>query len=511
MPIKRLLAHSDSFRRLRTAFFLFYAALIFYTYFPALHHYFLADDGQWLLHSANFRSALKPINGYVRPATALYFFTMRRVFGLFPVPYHFMNIAFHFLNVCVFFFFVKELLVFFKGKDKESSLNILPAFSSFFYSIPFSVFAAIIWISGIHDILMTFFYLLSLLFALKSMNTKKPYLFFPSFFSFTVSLMFKEHAITLPFVIFPLLIMSACPKSVKRNAAAGYIFIPIVFFVLYFNFTTFSKNPFAGAYRLNFQALANFFSLSAEASASFFGFSLHPRMQEAGSLAFFKILQAGALFSFFVLLILSSQKRSSWHKKAVLFGLYFFAINIFPLCFFTYLSSPLDAFAARYRYFYLPFSGLCLAFSGLIAAPPVQKQKYIFLKIVLALFFSLNTAINITVNKIPVSGYGWMSGMNATLVQKIMVSPYMLHRKNVVVVSDEPAFSVLQHMLKDYLQLYLKKEVKVIWLTTTELMNTLTDFTPGSSVFIVLKPQTFLDSTMQMDKILQATKNPEPH
>lgn len=138
-------------------FFLILFVLIFSTYSPALSTFFMADDAIWLLQGSDLSHVFEPVRAYLRPASVFYFYVMRRVFNLSPMPYHFVNILGHFLNAVLFYFFAKELQRFFQRDDETSGSRLFPMLSGFLIAVPLCAFPPMLWVSWCFVISHRFF------------------------------------------------------------------------------------------------------------------------------------------------------------------------------------------------------------------------------------------------------------------------------------------------------------------------------------------------------------------
>lgn len=485
------------------ALFLLFA-MVSITYFHALRHSFLADDASWILHSQNIKNAFKPINGYLRPATVLYFYLMRYFFKLSPLPYHAMNIFVHFANTVLLFFLSDELKKFYSGKMTSAGQSLLPVMASMFAAAPFCFFAAVIWVSSIHDLFMATFILLSLLFLLRGMrDSAHAGRFLPCYTFYLIALLFKEHAVVVFAAVYPLIFSSRLRQNVKRGIFAGFAATTILYAVFYH---CFNIEPNIASIRLGRITLQNFAVLSAESAVSFFGFSFHPRLQEAPHSAVFYLAQKGAMISFaFILFYALYAKSYIKNNKTAVWGVYFFAVCLAPVCFLSYVSSPLDAFSARYRYFYLPIFGLSIAMSAFLetCVNCARANARVLAKPICFLFLSCVLLMNALLNSIPIRDYGMFSELNASLVQKIAFAYKSTKRNKVVVVDDFPSHAVIPLALPHYLQLYVNRTFNVHWLSSQELSGSRDSLLFRDCIFIVAKENQFIDRTKELEKFLR--------
>ncbi len=504
---KRKVPYFETIRK-RDIYFFMVMALLFTvvssTYSPVLYHFFLADDASWILHSQSIGNTLKPINGYLRPATVLYFFIMQQVFIHSPLPYHGMNIFVHFLNTVLLFFLSRELKKFFGWSDDNSSRGLLQGLPSFFAAGSFCFFAAIIWVSSIHDLFMTTFILCSLLFLLKGMaGFTHACKFLPCYTFYFIALLFKEHAIVTVAAAFPLIFFHPLPRKLKRGIFAGYVAITVLYAVFYRYFNT---DPNIGSVKLGWTTLQNLAVLSAEAVVSFFGYSFHPRIRESPHPVIFYWAQAGSLISFvFIVICGVYAKIHTKRNRMITWGMYFFVVCLLPVCFLSYVSNPLDAFSARYRYFYLPIFGLSLSLSAFLesfvygARPKVQ----VLTRMACFLFLSCVLLMNVQLNHVPIRDYGGLSEINTSLIQKIILAYNSTKWNKVIVVDDFPSHAVIPLALPHYLQLYTNKTFTVRWFSSQEFSRNRDVSLVKDSIFIVAWQNQFADKTKELEKFIK--------
>lgn len=482
-------------------------AIVFFTYFHTLRHFFLADDASWILHSRNIGNTFKPINGYLRPATVLYFFLMHYFFNLSPLPYHCMNIFVHLVNTVLLFFLCCELKKFYGGESVHSGQGLLPVMASLFTAVSICFFAAVIWVSSIHDLFMTTFILLSLLFLIKGMRIiTHAGSFLPCYTFYLIALLFKEHAVVVVAAVFPLIFFSHLRQNVKIGIFAGYIVITLLYDVFYHYF---NAEPNMGSISLGRITLQNFAVLSAESCVSFFGISFHPRIQESYHPAIFYWAQKGSLISFvFITLSAVCTKSHIKNNKIIMYGMYLFVVCLMPVCFFSYVGNPLAAFSARYRYLYLPFFGLSMTLAALLETCiySARLKTRVLMGAICFLFLSCVLFMNIQLNNIPIRDYGRFSELNASLVQKI-VSAYKSTRWNkVVVVDDFPSHAVIPLALPHYLQLYANQTFKVHWLSRQVFSSNRDVSLLKDCVFIVAEENQFVDKTNELKTFLRGIR-----
>ncbi len=126
-----------------------------------------------------------------RPFLSLSFGLDYRLWGLNPLGYHSINLILHIFNALLVFWFV--LII--SGNRHVALLSSLV-----FASHPIQT-EAVSWISGRADVLFLLFYLLALIFYVKYIRDRKILLYMASLAFFICSVMSKEMAVSLPFLI----------------------------------------------------------------------------------------------------------------------------------------------------------------------------------------------------------------------------------------------------------------------------------------------------------------------
>jgi len=165
-------------------------------YAPSLSYFFAQDDFFFLSRASESEfgdpaSLFKPFGPFYRPlSTSIYFTGMLRLFGLRPVPYHALSLGLFCVNVLLVFCIGDAL---FGGREKGF-------ITALFYLTRGMHFEAVSWVSGIQDLLMTFFVLTSMISYLKYSEEKRRLLPF-SLIMFVLALLSKETAVIFPFVL----------------------------------------------------------------------------------------------------------------------------------------------------------------------------------------------------------------------------------------------------------------------------------------------------------------------
>jgi tetratricopeptide (TPR) repeat protein len=187
----------------------FLVALAAYT--GATNYFFSQDDFTFLARSIGLAPSpdfLGPLGARVL-STRLYFDLMHGLFGLNPEPYHWASVLLHALN---------SLLVYAVARRWTGSLASAAAAALIFATLDLA-FTAVYWISGVQDLLATFFLLVSAL-VWVSRSQKGAVLSFVSAGFLALSLLSKETGLA---AIVPLAAMAWAQRSQLRRTAVALI------------------------------------------------------------------------------------------------------------------------------------------------------------------------------------------------------------------------------------------------------------------------------------------------
>lgn len=212
-------------------------------YIPSFSYFFAQDDFFFLSHASRFgldslADYLKPPGPFFRPlSTALYFGAMSKIFGLKPAAYHAFSIAVFCSNVLLVYRVGKTIF-----RNREAGFA-----AAVFYLTRGALFETVSWISGIQDLMMTFFALVSLLAFFKYGRDGRRWLFV-SIGAFAAALLSKETAVVFPLIILAVGILWGKENSPLRHPAALLPFFAIAAaYVLAHSFLT-QPMPGTGEY-----------------------------------------------------------------------------------------------------------------------------------------------------------------------------------------------------------------------------------------------------------------------
>lgn len=177
------------------------AVSIFIIYFPAFKNGLLNWDDNLYITDNNQIKSFENIPlffsqfyiGNYQPLTLFAYSVIYQFAELQPFLYHFVNVLFHFLNALLIFYFVKSLI-------KNTNLAFLVAL---LFSIHPMHVESVAWVSGLKDVLYTFFFFVSLIYYLKFIRQNKKMYYLLSVVFFLFSLLSKGQAV----VLFPVLFL----------------------------------------------------------------------------------------------------------------------------------------------------------------------------------------------------------------------------------------------------------------------------------------------------------------
>lgn len=175
-------------------------------------------------------------SGYYRPLLAASFMLDYFIWHARPFGYHLTNLIFHSL-VSILVFLLVEILF----KDRLISFS-----SALLFSVHPIHTEAVSFISGRVDIICLALFLVSLILVFKYISNKKIIFYLCSLFSFFMSLLIKEMAVTLPLIVIfidYLIFAKRKIKNVFRNFLRlhmGFFIVLAVYFVMRYFFVGWS-------------------------------------------------------------------------------------------------------------------------------------------------------------------------------------------------------------------------------------------------------------------------------
>jgi len=186
--------------------------------------YFLSDDFDLLLGKYDW---LSPVTGFFRPIPHLVIFLFYKIFGLTPLPFQIFSLLIHFMNSILIYTVI----------DKVTRNRFFALIAGLLFGPNFLISEAVFWISGVTSLLITLFYLLTILFYLNFLKDKKRIFYTFSIISFVLAFLSKENAFTLPLVLILLEIAYKPFPMLERGKYRRDLFKRLFpFFALFFGF-----------------------------------------------------------------------------------------------------------------------------------------------------------------------------------------------------------------------------------------------------------------------------------
>ncbi len=309
-------------------------------------------------------------------------------YSLYPhkvMGYHITNLIFHIANALLVFFLI--LLI-----TKE---RIVAFFTALIFLVHPIQTEAVAWISGRPNVLFLFFLLLSFIFYIRYIKFHKILLYFISLLLFICSILSKEMAAVLPFllVLYDWLYEKKERITAKITRYLPYILIAGSYILLRLNLTgrfsqtTYLTGGFYTTFLTMIRGIAHYIKLlfcPVNLCADYMKFPISISFKEPGVL-----ISA----SFLLILIMAALSLKS-KIKHISFSMLFFFIALLPVLNIV----PIRILIAE-RFLYLPSVGFALSVAVLfrsmygISKEEIAKKGVILLQIVLILIYMQLTMI----------------------------------------------------------------------------------------------------------------------
>jgi hypothetical protein len=367
---------------------LFITVIIF---LPSLNAGYAETDDWVMLKS--YSGALKNISfdfvintfkhaheGLYHPLITLSYSFEITLFGFVPALFHFDNILLHLINIFLVF------LIFFK----LSNSFWLSFITTSLFAIHPTRAEVVCWISSRKDLLYTFFYLLSILFYIKTYDKIKLKIYLSlSLVMFLLSCLSKSMAITLPIV---LILIDLYTNNFNKNKLKIYFLY--LFFTFIFVFITFKTHyvDFSPEEFTFFNHFINF--INAHFNILFYLdklflpinlYCMYPLFYDMSLMPPAFILYSPAILYLLIFFCFLSLKKT----KFVFYGFIFFLVTILPVSGVFVVGQAMVAD----RYTYVPYIGLFFIFAKIIMYLYNRYNRYI--KILIIVFFiALFTGLN---------------------------------------------------------------------------------------------------------------------
>ena len=340
-------------------------------YLPFLKFPFLSDDYVFLMRLKDGHHIVLA-EGFFRPIFNLVFFVLLRIFGYTALPFHVLGFSLH-LGCSVLVYFLLERMF------KSFAMAFLGALVFLFSPVQAE---AVLWISGLQELLWVFWLLLAAFFYTRTEEIGKTEIILASLFT-AVALLSKETAVCF-ILFFPALDIFA--YRFKRGRHLKWAYIAFVIILAFFGLV----RAVVLTIPSDFLGLPNRLFIKNFLIQPFKVFVAPWNQSYFGGLAALKyvLLTAGAL-------ILCAASLKSKIGRPFLLGIGLIYAGVLPLYRMFYVA--LDLQGSRYLYFSVFGWSVVLAsvFQGLIK----RKAAYVILSASLLLGLGLALSGNLLVWK----------------------------------------------------------------------------------------------------------------
>jgi len=331
---------------------------------PTFETFFMADDFWWLDFAGKYSDISqiliqKSPGGWTTIIPNFLFWGQLKVFKYNPLGYYFVNSIIHFFNCLLVYNLV--LLI-----SRRKSIAITSSIIFAIHFIHYSDWGPLVWIAAFVQLIVAFFYLISVLFFVKYKYSGKLFYYWISILSFILAIISKETAISLPILLLAWTIIGFPQIKKEKNFLRSIM--PLIPFLIILGIYL--------LYEINFQLSGHYIQ------TNIYGFGIHnlqnwkyfsnlllpnPNsppvksfMLRSSSSILLSIFQLGTaltrVFIFLGLLVLWIFSR-----KSVRLWIAFLLIVYLPFIGF------IEGFAGPNRYFYLSSIGFSVLFAkGLI-------------------------------------------------------------------------------------------------------------------------------------------------
>jgi hypothetical protein len=357
----------------------------FLPYVNTLKHNFVWDDNslittnQWIKSLSNIDKFFTDYstasddrtNKIYRPITTLSYALDYQLWGLNPYGYHLNNVVLHFFVSISLFLFIKNVF----------GNNFIAVLTSLLFGVHPVHTEAISWVKGRADILMTLFFVLSLLFYHISNTKKKKFYYFLSLILFIISIFSKETSVVLPLII--LVFDFVVYNKINIKKYVPYLIIAICFVLIRrIVMGSFAQCGWWGGSPY-YTFLTMLFVLPIYFRLLFFPFNLCADYIFDIKKTFFstEILFSALFVLFLVLITIFSLKTKNY---IIFFCLTFIIISLLPVL----NIIPIEVLLAE-RFLYLPSIGFCLFMGYYLEKLFITEQTFAYtvFAIISVLFF----------------------------------------------------------------------------------------------------------------------------
>jgi tetratricopeptide (TPR) repeat protein len=387
-------------------------------YLPALNNNFVNwDDIDYVYENPYLKMPVSDFvvwalgtsrTGYWHPLTWLSLRADYALWGLNPTGYHLTSVLFHGLNTLLVVLLAGSLIM--RGPPlKKSSVIFGASVAGIIFGLhPFHV-ESVAWISERKDVLYSFFWLISLLaymgYASSSSLRRKVILFLLCFISFSLSLLSKPMAATLPLVLLILDFYPLKRLNGMRDIIKTALLEKLPFFLLSaaVSFTTVIMQKQEGAMNL-MEQLSLMKRIAGAVKA--LGLYLAKIAWPVNLVPFYPLDPDISLFtvqnmlSLLLILAITAVGIKLWRKIPLLIAAWsYFLLTVLPVLGIVQFGS--QAMADRYMYLSIAGPIMIVASLGAVSWQKNMKVRYLFVTVFLcfSIFISVLTVKQISVWK----------------------------------------------------------------------------------------------------------------
>jgi len=163
--------------------------LAFLFYKETLLYYFISDDFLFFINNKRFFDLVKinPDSNHYSPVVYVSNYFLQQIFHSNPFFYHLFSLSIHLINICLVYWLTSLFI-----KDKVKSVIAGLIFAFFFAS-----YEVVYWYGANNNLLLVTFYIVSLIFLIKFIQTKK--VFYSLIFqtALVIAILTHEYAVSL--------------------------------------------------------------------------------------------------------------------------------------------------------------------------------------------------------------------------------------------------------------------------------------------------------------------------